>query len=103
MHWEQEIDFLLLFQHRHSDVQTLFLWIILLVEHTLKTCIKQGANKSNYGRWVRSAGEGAGALGWGVSVWCGFSAHMPPRSEVRAGKASAVYGTHYIAQHTGHV
>lgn len=72
------------------------LWITLLVERTPKTCIKQGANKSNYGRLV-------GRRELGVSVWCGFSAHMPPRSEVRAGKASAFYGAHYIAQHTRRV
>lgn len=54
MHCEQGrvLIFFVLFQHFHPDVQTLFLCITLLVEHTLKTCIKQGANKSNYGRLV---------------------------------------------------
>lgn len=64
MHCELERDFFLLFQHCHPDVQTLFLWITLLVEHTLKTCIKQGANKSNYGRLVgrRERGSRSGVV-----------------------------------------
>lgn len=92
--YEQEMDFFspALSPRGASPV----LWITLLVERTPKACIKQGANKSNYGRLV-------GRRELGVSVWCGFSAHMPPRSEVRAGKASAFYGAHYIAQHTRRV
>lgn len=79
-------------QQSHPDIQVLFLWIALLVQCTVKTYIKQGANKPNYGRLV---GKGSGGL-W---LWCGFCTHKPCTQRLlqECLAASAFYWTHYDA------
>lgn len=58
---EERATYVTFFQHSHPDV--LFLWTTLLLQRTLKTCIKQGANKSNYGRLVGKEGTGVSRSG----------------------------------------
>lgn len=61
----------IVFQHVHGDVRIPFLWVALLLERTLKTCIKQGAKKPNYGRLVgrREQGSRSGVV-WFLRNMC---------------------------------
>lgn len=74
-----------IFKQSFPDIQNPLLCITLLLQCTVKTDIKQGANKCNYGRLVgkRSGKEETGSLTLVWTVW--FHYAYASRSEVVEG------------------